>query len=360
MVRRAIAVACVTAVALAAAPAVAQAVGPNPFYGVVGTYFPSQADLTRVATGGGGVFRAQVDWKFVEPTPGTRDYYGTDVLFGLAAKEGITILPDLLGVPRWMSRNPSRPPIFTAAQRNAWRALLTDYARRYGTNGTFWAEHPELPKRPVTTWEIWNEPNQGDAVGGKPSARRFVRLLKISAEGLRAGDPAAKVLAGGLFPYRTGHNTITLVKYLNAMYRVPGAANAFDAIGIHPYAAQPKGVLHWVKVARRIMRRHGDAATPIWVTAFGWVTGGAGFRYTVLRTTPRQQARKLTKTYRLLSRNAGRLGIASALWFTYTDSHRLRRTTRRDYITDRMGLFTLKGRPKPSWFAFARAAGGTP
>ena len=74
--------------------------------------------------------------------------------------------------------------------------------------------------------------------------------------------------------------------------------------------------------------------------------------YTVLRTTPRQQARKLTKTYRLLSRNAARLGIASALWFTYTDSHRLRRTTRRDHITDRMGLFTLKGRPKPSWFAF--------
>ena len=23
------------------------------------------------------------------------------------------------------------------------------------------------------------------------------------------------------------------------MYRVPGAANAFDAVGIHPYAAQP-------------------------------------------------------------------------------------------------------------------------
>jgi hypothetical protein len=144
------------------------------------------------------------------------------------------------------------------------------------------------------------------------------------------------------------------------MYRVPGAANAFDALGIHPYAAQPKGVLHWVRVARRIMRRHGDGATPIWVTAFGWVTGGAGFRFTVLRTTFRQQAKKLTKTYRLLGRKGGSLGIASALWFTYTDSHRLRRPTRRDFITDRMGLFTLKGRPKPSWFAFARAAGGTP
>src|SRR5829696_7331591 len=47
---------------------------------------------------------------------------------------------------------------------------------------------------------------------------------------------------------------------------------------IHPYPAQPKGVLRWAKVARRIMRRDGDGATPIWVATFGWVTGGAGFR----------------------------------------------------------------------------------
>jgi hypothetical protein len=87
---------------------------------------------------------------------------------------------------------------------------------------------------------------------------------------------------------------------------------------------------------------------------------GLGRVHGAAHDAPAAGARKLTKTYRLLSRNARRLGIATALWFTYTDSHRLRRTTRRDYITDRMGLFTLKGRPKPSWFAFARAAGGTP
>src|SRR5919198_6301905 len=118
MLSRGIAVACVALAALVAAPAVAQSAGPNPFFGVVGTYFPSEFELGRAATGGAGVFRAQVDWKFVEPTPGARDYYGTDVLFGLAARQGIMILPDLLGVPRWVSRNPVKPPIATAAQRN--------------------------------------------------------------------------------------------------------------------------------------------------------------------------------------------------------------------------------------------------
>jgi hypothetical protein len=359
MPRRGIAAACLTVAVLVAAPAAAGAVTPNPFYGVVGTYFPGPTDLSRITTAGGGTFRAQVDWKFTEPSPGVRDLYGTDVLFGEAAKAGITILPDLLGVPRWMSRDPSRLPLRTAGQRNAWRALLTDYARRYGTNGTFWTQYPEVPKRPVTTWEIWNEPNLGPSVGGKPSPRRFVRLLRISSEALKAGDPNAKVLAGGLFPYKQ-KNGMTMVKYLNAMYRVPGASTAFDAVGVHPYAAKPGGVLRWVQVARNIMSRHGDGQKPIWVSAFGWITGGAGFRYSPLRTSFKQQAAKLTRAYALLGQNATRLGIASAIWFTYTDGHRVSRPTRRDFITDRMGLFTRKLRPKPSWFAFARAAGGSP
>jgi hypothetical protein len=357
MARRGITAVVVAVAVLVAGPAIAKAAAPNPFYGVVSTHFPSQAELDRLAAAGAGTLRGQIDWRFVEPRPGTRDWYGTDLLFGEAAKAGVTILPDLLGVPRWMSRHdPNRLPVFTAAQRNQWRALLTDYARRYGSTGTFWAEHPELPRHPVTTWEIWNEPNLGDSVGGTPSPRRYVRLLKISADGLRAGDPAAQVLTGGLFPYHTLHNTTKLTKYLNAVYRVPGAADAFDALGVHPFAAQPKGVLHWVKVARSIMRRYGDGAKPIWVSGFGWFTGGAGIRFTQLRTTPRQQAEKLTKTYALLSGNAANLGIAGALWFTYTDNAR----KGRDSFIDRAGLFRLNGQRKPSWLAFARVAGGTP
>lgn len=350
---------CVALVVLFVGPAVAKAATPNPFYGVVGTYFPGQTDLDRIANAGGGTFRVQIDWRFTEPTPGVRQLSGTDVLFAEAARAGVTILPDLLGVPRWMSRNPTRPPIFSRFQRQEWVSLLTDYARRYGSNGTFWAQYPELPRHPVTTWEIWNEPNLGNNIGGKAKPRQFVKLLKLSAAGLRAGDPAARVQTGGLFPYHTLHNTIRMTKYLNAMYRIPGAADSFDVLGIHPYAAQPRGVVHWAQVARKIMRRHGDGATPISISGFGWVTGGVGYHYTPLRTTLRQQAKKLTKTYRLLSGSARSLGIENAIWYAYTDTHKLHRT-KRDYITDRMGLFSLKLRPKPSWFAFARAAGGTP
>ncbi|MDX6615727.1 MAG: polysaccharide biosynthesis protein PslG [Solirubrobacterales bacterium] len=356
MARRGIAAAGVAVALLIAGPAAAEAVTPNPFYGVVATHYPSQGELDRLAAAGAGTFRAQLDWRFIEPRPGLRNWYSTDVLVAQCAKAGVTFLPDLLDVPKWMSHDRSRPPTYSAFQRNEWRTLLTDYARRYGTNGTFWTEHPEFPKRPITTWEIWNEPNLGASIGGKSNPRRFVTLLKISSVALKAGDPNARVLTGGLFPYHTLRNTARMTSYLRAMYRVPGAAHSFDILGIHPYAIQPKGVLHWIRVARRIMSQNGDGAKPIYASAFGWITGGYGSRYSPLLTTPRQQAANLTKTYNLLGRNASNLGLESALWFTYTDNAR----KGRDSFLDRAGLFRLNGRRRPSWPAFARVAGGTP
>lgn len=357
MPRRGLAVACLVLAALVAGPAAARAATPNPFYGVVGIDFPSRADLQRVAGAGAGTFHIKVNWKSVAPTPTVRNYYWTDFLFAEGARAGVTILPDFYGAPGWLSRNRTRPPVGSAAQRDAWRALLTSFSARYGTNGTLWTDYPELPKRPVTTWEIGNEPNLGFSAGGKPSPRTFVRLLRISSEALKAGDPSAQVLAGGLFPYHTTRNTMSMTKYLNAMYRVPGAAGAFDALGVHPYAVQPSGVLHLVEVARGIMSRHGDGAKPIWVTAFSWVTGGFLKRVSKLFVTPRKQAGKLTRAYQLLAGNAGRLGIASALWFTFTDGPIGKRNS---FLSDRAGLFSRNGKPKPAWYAFARVAGGSP
>jgi hypothetical protein len=350
----AVCIALAVVAALVAVPAASAA--SNPFFGVVGVNYPTQADMTHAAQGGAGTFRMQFYWGNTEPHPGDRFFATTDQLVAEAARAGLTLLPDLSGVPSWISRIPARPPIYSASQRAAWRSMLTDYARRYGSNGTFWILHPELPKRPVTTWEIWNEPNLGGFWGGRPSPRGFARLLKVSAAGLRAGDRSAQVLTGGVFPFHTIRNTVDMTTYLNALYRVHGVKNSFDALGIHPYSTSPKGVLHWVRVARRIMRKHGDGATPIWVSEFGWVTGGHKIQNSPVRASFAGQAKKLTRTYGLFQRKAGSLGIARALWFSYTDHN----TTGPPFWTDRAGLFTLDGKPKPAWFAFARAAGGTP
>jgi hypothetical protein len=265
-------------------------------------------------------------------------------------------LPDLYGTPKWLDRDASDPPIHTPRARAAWRQLLTDYAARYGTNGTFWAANPGIPRHPITTWEIWNEPNLGGFFGGKPNPRGYARLLKISSAGLKSGDPAAQVLTAGFFPIHTIRNTVSMRTYLRAFYRIHNVTNYFDALGLHPYWRTPRGVLHWVRQARGIMNRHGDAATPIWVTEFGWVTGGFRVQFSPLRSTFSQQATRLTEAFSLLRANASALNIARAFWFSLTDNN----PPGPDFWTNRAGLFTLAGKPKPSWYAFAQAAGGTP
>jgi hypothetical protein len=347
----------IAAVLVACVAASGAAAAPNPFFGVDAAHYPTQAELDRVAQAGGGSFRIQVVWQFVEPQPGARIYPDLDRLVGMAASAGVSLLPQLYGTPTWLSRDASRPPIRTARERAAWGSLLTDLARRYGTNGSFWAMHPEIQKRPITTWEIWNEPNLGGFFGGKPNPRGYARLLQISSIALRGGDPAAQVLTAGFFPVHTLKNTVSMRTYLNALYRIHGVTNYFDAIGLHPYWRTPKGVLHWVRQARGIMNRHGDSATPIWVTEFGWVTGGVRFKFSPLKSTLQQQAQRLTTTFNLLRGNAGALNIARAFWFSYTDHDT---PGGPDFWTDRAGLFRLNGRPKPSWYAFANAAGGTP
>jgi hypothetical protein len=329
---------------------------PNPFFGVDAVHYPTQAELNRVAQAGAGSFRIEIIWHFVEPSPGARDYTDLDRLVAMAASAGVTLVPDLYGTPSWLAHNPNSPPIHTSAERSAWRSLLSDYARRYGTNGSFWLIHPEIPRHPITTWEIWNEPNLGGFFGGRPNARAYAKLLKVSAEGLRAGDPAAQVLTGGLFPIHTIRSTVSMASYLKALYRVHGVTNYFDAVGLHPYSSTPRGVVHWVRVARRIMNQHGDGAKPIWITEFGWVTGGAGFKSSPLKSTLTEQAQRLTATYGLLERNAKALGIAGALWFSFTDNATPGVPA---FWTDRAGLFRLNGTPKPAWYAFARAAGGS-
>ena len=50
-------------------------------------------------------------------------------------------------------------PVETPWQRSAWATFLRDGAERYGPDGSFWVEHPDVPYLPIRTWEIWNEEN---------------------------------------------------------------------------------------------------------------------------------------------------------------------------------------------------------
>jgi hypothetical protein len=341
----------------------AHAAVPRNFFGVAANVYPSASDFQRISRGGVRTVRCLFSWPAVEQSPGVRDWQQLDSVVESAAESNTQLLPLLNGTPLWASAEaanpkaytPSGPPIYTPQGRAGWVAFVGDLARRYGTTGTFWALHPELPRVPIHSWQIWNEVNLPFFWGGKPSPRGYADLLRLSRGALSEADPSAQVILAGLLPYQsivTG--TVSGGRYLKRLYRVKGVRKLFDAVAIHPYGIKPRGVVGELRLMRKVLNSVGARRVPIWATEFGWTTGGVDFRRSPFRTTPAQQARRVSKTYRLLEKQAGRLRLKKAFYFSLAD------IGASGSWQAHMGLFDSSGVPKPAWYAYARAAGGQP
>jgi hypothetical protein len=348
---RGVIAAAVAMLAACASPAAATGALPAGFFGVVPLDKPTAADIQLMRSSGVETTRLPIRWGFIEPQPGVRDWTEPDTLIGDMARAGIRTLPVLFGVPGWISPHPARPPIYTAAQRAAWSRFLTDAATRYGSGGTFWQQHPELPPIPVKEWEVWNEANLRGFWDGKPDPRRYLGLLELSGQALRLGDPAAEIVLGGLFPHPRRRYGVSQTKFLNRLYRVRGARAAFDAVGIHPFATRPKGVLEACLELRRLMAQNRDRRTPIWITELGWTTGGVGFARSPYRTSEVTQARRLSQSFRLLIKARRRLRLERTFWHSWRDL-----AGANQLWTVEMGLLRSDGTGKPSLAAFSRIA----
>ncbi len=81
-----------------------------------------------------------------------------------------------------------------------WRPSPGPLARRYGPGGSFWTAHPELAPSPIRSWQVWNEPNIQAFWATGPDPAAYVRMLDAVGAAIRAVDPGAEIVAGGL-PY---------------------------------------------------------------------------------------------------------------------------------------------------------------
>src|SRR5262249_16953859 len=110
-------------------------------------------------------------------------------------------------------------------------ANLDDYARfvkvavrRYSALG-------------VHAYEIWNEPNIAEFWGPRPEPARYAQLLRRAYSAVKAGDPSATVVSGGLAPYgsygQRDAQHVNPLSFLEGMY-ANGARGSFDALGWHP------------------------------------------------------------------------------------------------------------------------------
>ena len=148
---------------------------------------------------------------------------------------------------------PTRPGTIAIPQDDApYAAYLSALVKRYGPTGTYWADNPTLPKRPIREWQIWNEPNFTYYWPTRPFAPSYMALVKAAHTAIKQADPGAKVVLAGM-PNDAWN-------YLQKIYNVPHAGRYFDVVAAHPYTVIPSNVILFLQKMRAVMKRNGDAA----------------------------------------------------------------------------------------------------
>jgi hypothetical protein len=324
---------------------------PSPFFGIAPQTSLRSDDLALMRRTGIGSMRFPIYWSESEPAPGVFDWRTTDARIASTSREGFDLLPFIYSSPPWATPTWVRMPVRAPAQRRAWSTFLRALIGRYGPHGDFWELHPELPERPLRTWQIWNEEN--DHRHAEASVRDYARLLRGSAPAIRSVDPGARIVLGGLYAAPGEEPSTPAPQFLDRLYRYGGIRGLFDAAALHPYTFNPGLMAVHIAELRAVMRRNGDGRTPLYITEFGWgsqtrAAGGDGFE-----KGPATQAGYLKRAWAILLKNRRRWKLASAYWFTWQD---VPAWSTRCGFCDSTGLLGLDGEPKAALRGFAEIA----
>jgi hypothetical protein len=338
---------------------------PSAFFGISPQTALHRSDLSLMRRTGIGSLRFAIYWSQSEPAPGVFDWRATDAFLISTSRYGFERRPILWGSPSWATPTP-RPgrcqwttarcsalqmPVHGLAQRRAWSTFLRALVGRYGPTGTFWKLHPELPRRPIRAWQIWNEEN--DHRFAEASVPDYVALLRDSAPAIRSVDPDAQIILGGLYATPRVKPALDATTFLTRLYGYRGVRSLFDEVALHPYAFNPRLMAADITALRAVMRHHGDGHRGLDITEFGWgsqtrAAGGDGFE-----KGPGLQADYLKRAWAILLANRRRWHLRAAYWFTWQDIPAA--TTRCDFC-DSTGLLGLDGLPKKALRRFAQVA----
>ena len=225
------------------------------------------AALDAIAAAGLGWVRQRLPWDQIEASRGQFDWTVWDPIIAAVNARGLELVAVLDGAPTWArapedAANPLAPP----ASRADFGRFAAAVAQRYGATLRF--------------YQIWDEPNIAPHWGHRyVDAASYAGLLREGAVQVRSADPDAQILLAALAPTTEpgGLNQSDLL-YLDALYAA-GAAPWFDAA-----AAQPYGFDHppddppqasrlnfrRAELLAAVMQQWDDAATPLWLAAFGW------------------------------------------------------------------------------------------
>ncbi len=210
-------------------------------------------------------------WDEIESERGEFDWRAWDrVADALRRYPVLEPVAVLMNSPTWARENRGNDE----TTRTAPPRSLADFAA-FGR--AFAARYGDL----IDYYQIWDEPNLGDAWGGNdPRPAEYVALLAAAREAILHADPSARIVAAGLAPtVETAGRNISDIRYLDAMYAL-GARELMDVVAGKPYGqfSSPfdrrvdEGVLNFSRIIalREVMLANGDGKKPLWASNYGW------------------------------------------------------------------------------------------
>lgn len=282
------------------------------YFGICGH---NAADLTEVMSRIGVRFwRADFDWRLVEPQENKWDFRVTDAIANALSKNGITCLAILGYNPGWLKLEQNKP-----GDVEKYCRYVRKVVERY--------------KGQIRHWDLWNEPQytwNGDQI-------LFAKIQKRAYETIKSVQPDAVICFNG-HPFGE-----ELRGYTREQLAAIGK-NSMDVIGIHPYS-RPLGpddndfLMHVRNIRSWLKQNH--PATELWISELGWPTSTCNWGVSEL-----QQA-----SYMQRSMIYGLAGDCTRFcWYmVFSGPHKSK-------SEHQYGLINFSGRPKPSLLAFSHIA----
>jgi hypothetical protein len=371
----------VCAFALSAFVLMAAALAPNAlavpsnFWGVVPQTLPTPEQFQRLKRGGVDSVRVAISWGAIQPERNSAlDWSGVDQLVDEAAMARVEVVPTLFGAPTWVvptvlvnsetrSYAPKNLPVKTGAQRSAWAEFVRQAVLRYGPQGSFWTENPTVPRKPIRLWQIWNEENTRYFVA-RPDAAEYGKLVKLSSNTIKAIDPGAKVILGGIvarpkdaeYTHKRPRWAYFGTEFLEQMYeRTPGIKQKYDGVAIHPYTTRYQLLQPEMEEVRETLKAVHDPGKGLWITELGWASGRPNKLnfYNSYEVGPQGQARELKGAFNVFRKYQAKWRVKQIYWFSVDDS------PGSCNFCDASGLFGPGFKPKPAWRAFVKFTGGS-
>jgi hypothetical protein len=360
--RLATAAACVAFLVALLVPAGASAKVPEGFFGLDTVHKPSLAEFQQMKRNGGDAFRLQVIWRAVEPerpveiygqTIRTYDFSRSDAEMRDLVAAGLQPHVTLIGSPGWIG-DFATSPMQSAEGRKGWPAYVAAVVKRYGVNGTFWAENPLLPVRPPDIYQVWNEPNSEIAYEPAANPKEYAQLFKLAAFQIDKHDPAAKVIPGGMFGTPQLDDSLYAWPFLQKFLKVRGIAEYVDGVAVHPYAKGLRGLKYQVRKIRNTAMKAGFRKLPLYITELGWSSEEPNGN--IFYKGVEGQAKAVKKALGLIMKNRRKWKLKRVLWFTWSDVTQQQAWSSGCGFCQKMGLVDTDLAAKPALASWRRYA----